>query len=379
MSVVFSITGRNLKLFFRDRLNVFFSLLGALIVFLLYALFLSNLQTSSITGAFPQADAADVRGFVDSWMFGGIVAMALPMAREFARIGVLGQQEFFLGLERHDLVFFAERLEPLLGVGQFLRHARGLLVEEGGTARLVEHFDMLLLVCGQQRFQNIPRQFGLAQLNAYLEDVFFVVGLDFDGLLEGLDGPLNRVGPALQTKQVFEFPYPAQGQLHRAEPALHGLVQLEFVNHLGQNVICVDEINLRIDVLARELHHEHSRIAVNHGRVRLRGGAAAYQPHFGHGFVCRRPDIVSKQHYAEHGRDKDQDEHLTLEQNRQDVSKENLPLVHLTLPSSFSARGILARARNSYGETTMAPVCNGVKTAVAPILRDFVFTCCSFI
>lgn len=75
MSVVFSITGRNLKLFFRDRLNVFFSLLGALIVFLLYALFLSNLQTSSITGAFPQADAADVRGFVDSWMFGGIVAM----------------------------------------------------------------------------------------------------------------------------------------------------------------------------------------------------------------------------------------------------------------------------------------------------------------
>lgn len=75
MSVVFSIMGRNLKLFFRDRLNVFFSLLGALIVFLLYALFLSNLQTTSITGAFPQADEADVRGFVDSWMFAGIIAM----------------------------------------------------------------------------------------------------------------------------------------------------------------------------------------------------------------------------------------------------------------------------------------------------------------
>ncbi len=75
MSVVFSIMGRNLKLFFRDRLNVFFSLLGALIVFLLYALFLSNLQTTSIKGAFPQADEADVRGFVDSWMFAGIIAM----------------------------------------------------------------------------------------------------------------------------------------------------------------------------------------------------------------------------------------------------------------------------------------------------------------
>lgn len=75
MRVVLDIMGRNLRLFFRDRLNVFFSLLGALIVFLLYTLFLANLQTTSITSAFPQADTADVRGFVDSWMFGGIVAM----------------------------------------------------------------------------------------------------------------------------------------------------------------------------------------------------------------------------------------------------------------------------------------------------------------
>ena len=75
MGVVLDIMGRNLRLFFRDRLNVFLSLLGALIVFLLYALFLSNLQTSSIASAFPQADEVDVRGFVDSWMFAGILAM----------------------------------------------------------------------------------------------------------------------------------------------------------------------------------------------------------------------------------------------------------------------------------------------------------------
>jgi multidrug/hemolysin transport system permease protein len=75
MGVVVDIMGRNLRLFFRDRLNVFFSLLGALIVFLLYTLFLANLQTTSIAAAFPQADAAEVKGFVDSWMFAGIVAM----------------------------------------------------------------------------------------------------------------------------------------------------------------------------------------------------------------------------------------------------------------------------------------------------------------
>lgn len=75
MGIVAGIMRRNLRLFFRDRLNVFFSLLGALIVFLLYTLFLANLQTTSIAAAFPQADAGEVKGFVDSWMFGGIVAM----------------------------------------------------------------------------------------------------------------------------------------------------------------------------------------------------------------------------------------------------------------------------------------------------------------
>lgn len=76
MNVVLAITGRNLRLFFRDPLNVFFSLLGALIVFLLYALFLGNIQTASITSVAPNVDDALVRGFVDSWMFGGIVALS---------------------------------------------------------------------------------------------------------------------------------------------------------------------------------------------------------------------------------------------------------------------------------------------------------------
>lgn len=76
MGVILGITSRNLRLFFRDPLNVFFSLLGALIVFMLYTLFLGNLQVSSITGAFPDADAAKVRAFVDAWMFAGIVALS---------------------------------------------------------------------------------------------------------------------------------------------------------------------------------------------------------------------------------------------------------------------------------------------------------------
>lgn len=80
MNVVLAITRRNLRLFLRDPLNIFFSLLGALIVFLLYTLFLGNLQIDSITEATPGADDTVARGFVDAWMFGGIVALSTMTA-----------------------------------------------------------------------------------------------------------------------------------------------------------------------------------------------------------------------------------------------------------------------------------------------------------
>ena len=73
MSVVAAIVVRNLRLFFRDRLNVFFSLLGAIILFALYTLFLGNLQTEGLENSFPDAAPGAVKAFVDSWMFAGIV------------------------------------------------------------------------------------------------------------------------------------------------------------------------------------------------------------------------------------------------------------------------------------------------------------------
>jgi len=76
MSSVFAIVRRNLRLFFRDRMNVFFSLLGALILFLLYTLFLGNMQRSDIEHEFSGASSDHVFAFVDSWMFAGIVLIA---------------------------------------------------------------------------------------------------------------------------------------------------------------------------------------------------------------------------------------------------------------------------------------------------------------
>ncbi|SFR93189.1 multidrug/hemolysin transport system permease protein [Microbacterium sp. cf046] len=73
MKVVAAIVVRNLRLFFRDRLNVFFSLLGAIILFGLYTLFLGNLQTQGLEATFPDAEPREVKAFVDSWMFAGII------------------------------------------------------------------------------------------------------------------------------------------------------------------------------------------------------------------------------------------------------------------------------------------------------------------
>lgn len=42
MRTITLLTGRNLRVFFRDRAGVFFSLLSALILIALYALFLGN-------------------------------------------------------------------------------------------------------------------------------------------------------------------------------------------------------------------------------------------------------------------------------------------------------------------------------------------------
>ena len=57
-------------------LNVFFSLLGAIILFVLYTLFLGNLQTDGPhRRPSPARRRQEMQAFVDSWMFAGIVML----------------------------------------------------------------------------------------------------------------------------------------------------------------------------------------------------------------------------------------------------------------------------------------------------------------
>lgn len=72
MNVVITLARRNLRLYFRDRAGVFFSLMSALVLVGLYALFLGGLQAENLQQFIPHASPADVRWFVNTWVFAGI-------------------------------------------------------------------------------------------------------------------------------------------------------------------------------------------------------------------------------------------------------------------------------------------------------------------
>ena len=60
---------RNLRIFFRDRAAVFFSLLAVFIIIGLYALFLSDVWTAELEGF------TGVRYMMDSWIMAGLLAV----------------------------------------------------------------------------------------------------------------------------------------------------------------------------------------------------------------------------------------------------------------------------------------------------------------
>ncbi len=69
---------RSLKIFLKDKVGVFFSLLAPLIVLGLYVLFLGDIQMDSIKSAFDGAPIEEklLKNFVDTWMLAGVCSVA---------------------------------------------------------------------------------------------------------------------------------------------------------------------------------------------------------------------------------------------------------------------------------------------------------------
>ncbi len=71
MTVIINLVKRNLKLFFRDKTSVFFSLLAVFIIIGLYVLFLGNMMVQS----FKELLGDNARFTIDSWIMAGILSV----------------------------------------------------------------------------------------------------------------------------------------------------------------------------------------------------------------------------------------------------------------------------------------------------------------
>jgi len=73
MNDLISLTFRNVKVFLRDKMSVFFSFFSVIIIIGLYAIFLGKMQADSIIEKVGNPDG--VRFMVDSWIIAGIVVV----------------------------------------------------------------------------------------------------------------------------------------------------------------------------------------------------------------------------------------------------------------------------------------------------------------
>jgi len=88
MSTVLTLASRNIRVYVRDRMSVFFSFLSVIIIIGLYALFLGKVQTDGIQAA--AGGVQGVRALVDSWIMAGLLAVnAVTIS-----LGVLGTMVF---------------------------------------------------------------------------------------------------------------------------------------------------------------------------------------------------------------------------------------------------------------------------------------------
>lgn len=76
--IVWSLVERNVKIFLKDKMGVFFSLLAPLIILGLYVLFLGDVQMQTLESAFEGVpiDNELLKNFVDNWMLAGVISVS---------------------------------------------------------------------------------------------------------------------------------------------------------------------------------------------------------------------------------------------------------------------------------------------------------------
>jgi multidrug/hemolysin transport system permease protein len=94
MDTVLMLASRNIRIYVRDRMSVFFSFLSVIIIIALYALFLGKVQVDGIRRSV--GDIAGIRALVDSWIMAGLLSVNAVTVT----LGVLGTMVFDIEYKR---------------------------------------------------------------------------------------------------------------------------------------------------------------------------------------------------------------------------------------------------------------------------------------
>lgn len=73
--MILQLISRNLKIYFRDRASVFFSMLSVFIVIGLFVLFLARIQTDAILAVTSEVSEKKISYLVNSWTLGGLLSI----------------------------------------------------------------------------------------------------------------------------------------------------------------------------------------------------------------------------------------------------------------------------------------------------------------
>lgn len=149
---------RHLKMYFRDRVSVFFSLLAVLIVIALYALFLARLQADAVREASHGMLSDDVIDYlINSWILAGLLAVTTVTST----LGAYGTM--VVDYEQRKIMDF--KSSPLGRMRYPLSHLLAAFLI--GTIMSVSAFLLYLLFIRVQTGFMIPWR-GIAEALAYI-------------------------------------------------------------------------------------------------------------------------------------------------------------------------------------------------------------------
>lgn len=227
MGLTLRLAKRNIALYFRDPMSVFFSVLGALIVLLLYVLFLGNIQVRELSASMPQASLSDIEFFVNSWVMGGILSIS-TLTTSLGAMGIMVDDQH-LGILKDFRVAPVKRWQLVMGyllsaaLSSLIINivlfaaAEGLIVLRGGTLLGVmdalKVLGLLLLCCVS--FTAISAFFvSLVKTPGAYGSLSSIIGT----LLGFLSGAYIPIGSYTDTVQTFVklLPFSHAGALLRS-------------------------------------------------------------------------------------------------------------------------------------------------------------------